>query len=278
MPNDPIASGEEYPPMDSFTPESEHLLESTLDPDDPLSATLMAPSFVDNIVESSSTISSVFMKHLKHYLDTHKSSPPLILQSGTPPRTPSLLLSSPVESRYSVDAINLEATLDLLQIEEGRDYVLAENDRLPLSLIKNLGHGHSAIVEMVQDEQSGSVFARSVPHLQQPGRKAAHIRERDQHHPVSCLRAGPTETLRLLIGSQTARPSFPCCARVCYIRRKARSQTDTSAVCRWRGSGKLSAGLSRDQLSRCSEPLDSHLGLYMSCKRFVVYAQAKGPP
>ncbi|CAO2652118.1 Nn.00g004010.m01.CDS01 [Neocucurbitaria sp. VM-36] len=49
-----------------------------------------------------------------------------------------------------------------LYIEEGKDYFLDDNEELPYRLVKNLGHGHSATVEEVVDQWTGSVFARKV--------------------------------------------------------------------------------------------------------------------
>jgi hypothetical protein len=66
-----------------------------------------------------------------------------------------------------------------LQLEEGCDYLLEENDQLPLTLIKNLGHGHSANVEMVRDTQSGSLFARKVFRIRSTRDERRHIFENE---------------------------------------------------------------------------------------------------
>ena len=54
------------------------------------------------------------------------------------------------------------ATPSTLLIREGEDYLLEEDYQLPYKLVRNLGHGHSANVEMVEDINTGSVFARKV--------------------------------------------------------------------------------------------------------------------
>lgn len=50
----------------------------------------------------------------------------------------------------------------MIYIEEGKDYFLDDNEELPYRLVRNLGHGHSALVEEVVDQYTGSVFARKV--------------------------------------------------------------------------------------------------------------------
>ncbi|KAF2124306.1 kinase-like protein [Dothidotthia symphoricarpi CBS 119687] len=52
--------------------------------------------------------------------------------------------------------------LRMISIEEGKDYLLENDEELPYTLLKNLGHGHSANVEMVKDQRTGAVFARKV--------------------------------------------------------------------------------------------------------------------
>lgn len=47
-------------------------------------------------------------------------------------------------------------------VEEGNTYFLEMDEQPPLTFLKNLGHGHSARMEMVQDPKSGRVFARKV--------------------------------------------------------------------------------------------------------------------
>ncbi|KAF2008101.1 kinase-like protein [Amniculicola lignicola CBS 123094] len=49
-----------------------------------------------------------------------------------------------------------------LTINEGDDLDLDITDKLPFVLVKNLGHGASAIVEMVQDTNNGRLYARKV--------------------------------------------------------------------------------------------------------------------
>ncbi|KAF2252040.1 kinase-like protein [Trematosphaeria pertusa] len=50
----------------------------------------------------------------------------------------------------------------MLLVEEGQDYFLEDGDHLPYTLLENIGHGHSATVEKVQDMRTGSVYARKV--------------------------------------------------------------------------------------------------------------------
>ena len=50
----------------------------------------------------------------------------------------------------------------VLQIEEGRHYLLEPEDELPYKLLRNLGHGSYANVEEVLDQHTGRVFARKV--------------------------------------------------------------------------------------------------------------------
>lgn len=50
----------------------------------------------------------------------------------------------------------------MLEIQEGDDLLLEDNVQLPYKLIRTLGHGHSATVGMVEDVNTGSVFARKV--------------------------------------------------------------------------------------------------------------------
>jgi serine/threonine protein kinase len=52
------------------------------------------------------------------------------------------------------------STGEHLVIEEGQDYVLEENNRLPFTIEMTLGSGHSAIVEKVQDIRTGTTFAK----------------------------------------------------------------------------------------------------------------------
>ncbi|KAF2877349.1 kinase-like domain-containing protein, partial [Massariosphaeria phaeospora] len=49
-----------------------------------------------------------------------------------------------------------------LVIHEGDDLELDDTSRLPYALVKNLGHGRSAIVEMVRDTNSNKTYARKV--------------------------------------------------------------------------------------------------------------------
>ena len=50
----------------------------------------------------------------------------------------------------------------LLQINEGAHLELESKELLPYTLVKNLGHGASASVEMVQDMNTSAVFARKL--------------------------------------------------------------------------------------------------------------------
>jgi serine/threonine protein kinase len=50
----------------------------------------------------------------------------------------------------------------MLVIREGEDHLIEDDAQLPYKLIKNLGHGHTATVEMVKDMNTGSLFARKV--------------------------------------------------------------------------------------------------------------------
>ena len=49
-----------------------------------------------------------------------------------------------------------------IRIKEGDDLLIEDNAELPYRLVKNLGHGHSASVEMVEDVHTKTVFARKV--------------------------------------------------------------------------------------------------------------------
>ena len=80
----------------------------------------------------------------------------------------------------------------LVHIEEGGEYLLPDNAELPFDLVKNLGQGHSANVEMIRHRYSGDVYARKVFRL--AGSKAARlaifrneieiIRRLAQHHHI----------------------------------------------------------------------------------------------
>ncbi|KAF2473709.1 kinase-like protein, partial [Lindgomyces ingoldianus] len=50
----------------------------------------------------------------------------------------------------------------ILVIREGDDYSCEADAQLPYKLVRNLGHSHSANVEMVEDVNTGTVFARKV--------------------------------------------------------------------------------------------------------------------
>ncbi|KAF2015569.1 kinase-like protein [Aaosphaeria arxii CBS 175.79] len=50
----------------------------------------------------------------------------------------------------------------VLDIREGQDVYVEEDEKLPYRLVRNLGHGHSANVEMVEDIYTGRVFARKL--------------------------------------------------------------------------------------------------------------------
>ena len=58
--------------------------------------------------------------------------------------------------------IGTAAIPPILVIQEGEDYFFEDDTQPPYKLIRNLGHGHSATVEMVEDVNTGSVFARKV--------------------------------------------------------------------------------------------------------------------
>jgi serine/threonine protein kinase len=66
-------------------------------------------------------------------------------------------------------------TPSTLVIREGEDYLLEEDVQLPYKLVRNLGHGHSANVEMVEDINTGSVFARKVFPIRGSRTGARHI-------------------------------------------------------------------------------------------------------
>ncbi|KAF2686588.1 kinase-like protein [Lentithecium fluviatile CBS 122367] len=64
--------------------------------------------------------------------------------------------------------MNAIKTPSIVVVREGEDYFCEEDVQLPYRLVRNLGHGHSAIVEMVEDVNTGSVFARKVFSLNVP--------------------------------------------------------------------------------------------------------------
>ncbi|KAF2657970.1 kinase-like protein [Lophiostoma macrostomum CBS 122681] len=66
--------------------------------------------------------------------------------------------SSPWLSRDST----MTWTTSVVSIHEGAHLELESKDVLPYELIRNLGHGASASVEMVKDVTTGSVFARKI--------------------------------------------------------------------------------------------------------------------
>ncbi|KAF1995992.1 kinase-like protein [Amniculicola lignicola CBS 123094] len=51
---------------------------------------------------------------------------------------------------------------EMIRINEGEDLFLEDTSKLPYKLLKNLGHGHSANVEMVEDRWTRSVYARKL--------------------------------------------------------------------------------------------------------------------
>ncbi|KAI8931434.1 hypothetical protein NX059_011763 [Plenodomus lindquistii] len=50
----------------------------------------------------------------------------------------------------------------VLRIEQGQSYLLEDNDELPYTLIRNLGHGSCANVEEVRDIRTGATLAKKV--------------------------------------------------------------------------------------------------------------------
>jgi len=61
---------------------------------------------------------------------------------------------APTEHQESNDGI--------LSVNEGDDLELEDKDRIPYVLVENLGHGASAIVEMVRDINTNQTYARKV--------------------------------------------------------------------------------------------------------------------
>jgi serine/threonine protein kinase len=75
-----------------------------------------------------------------------------------------------------------------LPIEEGKDYDDFDESRLPYTLLRNLGHGHSANVEEVRDELTKVLFARKtikIPHH----RLSKQERSKVFHNEVKIIRA-----------------------------------------------------------------------------------------
>ncbi|KAJ4292486.1 hypothetical protein N0V90_009148 [Kalmusia sp. IMI 367209] len=63
-----------------------------------------------------------------------------------------------------------------LEIEEGKAYLVDDDERLPYQLLTNLGHGHSGNVEEVKDINTGRVFARKIIHI--PGGRRGKDRKK----------------------------------------------------------------------------------------------------
>jgi hypothetical protein len=120
----------------------------------------------------------------------HRGLPPLTAITLPVPQREAryeTLLATERSNLYNMDNTNPSLTPDRVgsvtprtfQIEEGSDYLLEEIDQLPLTLVKNLGHGHSANVEMVRDERSGSVFARKIFRIRSSQDERRHIFENE---------------------------------------------------------------------------------------------------
>ena len=67
----------------------------------------------------------------------------------------------------------------ILHIKAGQRYILKDGDELPYKLLKNLGHGGCAIVEEVQDQWTGKVFARKVFKIRGSQANRKHIFENE---------------------------------------------------------------------------------------------------
>ncbi|KAF2184141.1 kinase-like protein, partial [Zopfia rhizophila CBS 207.26] len=74
------------------------------------------------------------------------------------PATP-LVINRDIPAPIQNDKIPAPSTIS---IQDGQDYFIENDAQLPYKLIKNLGHGHSARVEMVEDTNTGFVYARKV--------------------------------------------------------------------------------------------------------------------
>ncbi|KAF1958042.1 kinase-like protein [Byssothecium circinans] len=66
------------------------------------------------------------------------------------------------------DAAPKVATPRTLTIEEGKDYFVEPDDKIPLQLVRSLGHGNSGNVEEVKDIHTGAVYARKTIRLYGP--------------------------------------------------------------------------------------------------------------
>jgi serine/threonine protein kinase len=86
------------------------------------------------------------------------------LRSSSTQRHPSIFEIFP--SRRRDEAINSNVA-QMLVIEEGGDYENVDEEQLPYTHVKNLGHGHSGNVEEVRDKHTNKTYARktiSIPH------------------------------------------------------------------------------------------------------------------
>lgn len=57
---------------------------------------------------------------------------------------------------------SLDCSVPELRAEEGHDYSLDDRNDLPYTLVRNLGYGHSANVELVRHRRTGTTYARKV--------------------------------------------------------------------------------------------------------------------
>lgn len=64
-------------------------------------------------------------------------------------------------------------------IKEGDDYLVDDDSQLPYKFVRNLGHGQSANVEMVEDVHTGAVFARKRIRISSDRKKRKRIFENE---------------------------------------------------------------------------------------------------
>lgn len=92
------------------------------------------------------------------------------------------------------ESVITEFSVEGLSIEEGGNYILEDPTQLPLTHIKILGQGYSAIVEKVKDTKTGRVFAKKMikfPQARLRAQKEEHftneisiIRSLRKHHHI----------------------------------------------------------------------------------------------
>jgi len=73
-----------------------------------------------------------------------------------------------------------------LEIEEGKAYLVHDNDQLPYQLLRNIGHGHSGNVEEVKDINTGRVFARKIIRI--PGGQRGKERRKIFDNEIQVIR------------------------------------------------------------------------------------------